>query len=95
MEAMRVYGTATLAVTGTSASVALPTSAPQIEVQNAGASDCFIRWGNVALTAVVTDYPVLSGQSKVITVGTGTATLAAICAAGQATTLYVTSGDGF
>lgn len=86
--------TATLAVTATSANVAISAIPPVVEIQNAGDSIAFCRWGIGTQTAVTTDYPVLPGQSKSITIGTGNNNFAAICAAGLTTTLYITSGEG-
>jgi hypothetical protein len=95
---------AALAVGTTSAALAIPSDGGEVELQNVGGSDCFIALGAVtgaAATAVVATgtmavncYPVAQGQSKVISVPIGTASLAAICASGGATTLYVTFGQG-
>ena len=87
--------TLTLAATATSANGAISPVAQTLEIQNAGGSTAFVRWGIGTQTAVTTDYPVLSGQSKVITCGTGNTNFAAICAAGESTTLYITSAQGF
>lgn len=86
--------TATLAVTDVSGSVAISPAAETLELQNAGGAVVFVRWSNVAPTAVVTDYPVLPGQSKTMTCGSGNLFIAAIAASGETSTLYVTSGEG-
>jgi hypothetical protein len=63
-----------------------------MEIQNAGSVTAFLRWGTSAQTAVVTDYPLLAGQSKLINKGLATI-VAAITATGTAT-IYVTEGKG-
>lgn len=83
--------TVSTAISGTSASVTISKLCPVIEVQNDGGAVCFIRWGIGAQTAVATDYPILPGHCKTITIGTGNDTLAVI---GTSGTLYVTSGEG-
>ncbi len=86
--------TATLVAGAASASVAISPTATQVELQNDGGATVFVRVGVGAQTAVATtDYPVLSGQSKIISVPIGADTLAGISPAGG-TTLYVTSGQG-
>ena len=92
-EAFAVHGTVSLAVSGTSASVAIPAGATTLELQNAGDVIVFVRWSPAATTAVATDYPVLPGQSKVITIGSGHTVLAGITAGGSAT-LYISHGKG-
>ncbi len=92
----RPFGS-TVAVSATAASSAqtLPADALCLELQNDGNSTCFVRWGASAQTAVTTDYPVLPGQSKIVSCDQGTLSVAAICASGESTTLYVTPGVGF
>lgn len=85
--------TATLAGTTVSSAVAIDPGCEQIEVNNAGDTTLFVRWGTTTPTALITDYPVLPGHCKVITIGTGNAFLAGITATGTATA-YVTSGQG-
>ncbi len=87
--------TQTINVNATSQSVTLPGALPQVELQNDGASACFVRVGASPQTAVTTDYPILPGQSKIITVETQAGVLAAVCAAGGTATLYVTPGWGY
>jgi hypothetical protein len=90
---LRPGTTATLAVTTTSANVAISGAGNQIEIQNAGGVTVFCRWGVGAQTAVATDYPVLAGHSKVVTMGVGNTNFAAICSAGTST-VYITTGEG-
>lgn len=66
----------------------------QLELQNAGTSTIFVRPGISTVTAAVsTGYPVLAGQSKVITVGNNITHLACITASATVV-LYVTPGWG-
>lgn len=87
--------TQTISVTATSQSITLPTATPQIEVQNDGSSVCFVRVGASPQTAVTTDYPILPGQSKIITCDTQAGVLAAVCGSNGTATLYVTPGWGY
>ena len=85
--------TATINATTTSASASVNANVTTLEVQNAGSAAAFIRVGTGAQTAVATDYPILAGQSKLITKAIGADTVAAITGTGT-TTIYVTSGEG-
>lgn len=78
--------TATLPVTAASANVALPTLPPTDRPRNlqvacaAGASVAFIKFGTSSgVTAAVTDYPVLPGTEKMLTLPQGMTHVAAIC----------------
>ena len=86
--------TVTMSVTTSSGTATVTTSANVLEIQNAGSAIAFVRTGPSASvgSAVVTDYPVLPGMSKLISKSTIADTIAAIGAG--ATTLYVTSGEG-
>lgn len=94
---------AAITVGTTSGALAIPADGGEVELQNVGGVDCFVALGPVTggtATAVVATgtmaancYPVGQGQSKVITVPVGCASLAAIVAGGS-TTLYVTFGQG-
>lgn len=86
--------TATLSASGVSASVSVAANSSALEIQNAGSVAVFVRVGTATQTAVATDYPVLPGQSKIISKPVGADTLAGITA-GVAVTVYVTSGEGF
>lgn len=94
-------GTVALAVTGTTANVALALNgAISVAVTNAGTAIAFVKLGASGITAAVPtgvgasagDYPVLPGCQVMLDRG-GATTLAAITAGGT-TTLYVTTGDG-
>ncbi len=91
-------GTVTLSLptAASSVSVSIVANAGALELQNAGSDTVFVRVGTGAQTAVATtDYPVLGGQSKIISKPIGADTLAGITAAGAAAaTLFVTSGEG-
>lgn len=66
----------------------------QLELQNPGTSTIFVRPGLSTVTAAVASgYPVLQGQSKVITVGNSVTHIACITASATVT-LYVTPGWG-
>jgi hypothetical protein len=90
---IRPNATVTLSPTTTSVNATIFAGDEQIEIQNAGGVTVFCRWGIGAQTAVVTDYPVLAGQSKTVTIGSGNNNFAAICQAGTST-VYVTTGEG-
>jgi hypothetical protein len=86
--------TVSIAAGTSTANVALTGNGEQLELQNTGAVTVFVNLGASAVTAAVTDYPVLAGQSKLITRNPDSHThLAAITASGTAT-LYVTIGRG-
>lgn len=85
--------TITLSATTTSSeNTTLPADCAQIRVHNAGPNVAFMRWGNVALTAVTTDMPIAVGATEVFTKGSNKR-IAAICGTGTAT-IYVTPGEG-
>lgn len=86
--------TVTLAVTTTTGRVALTGTGPSLEVQNAGAVTMFVKLGSSSVTAAVTDYPILPGQSKVIGVDVSTQTHIAAITASSTATLYATTGQG-
>lgn len=92
----RPLATATLAVTSTSGTATVNTNANVLEFQNAGSATAFVRIGTASGvgTAVTTDYPILPGMSKLVSKASDETTVAAVCAAGQTTTLYISSGEG-
>lgn len=90
-------GTKTISCTNTTAATALPGTIlqqGQLELQNAGTAVIFVEVGASTVTAVAaTAYPILVGQSKVITVPQDITHIA--CIVGASThTLYVTVGRG-
>jgi hypothetical protein len=81
-----------------SAATAFPTAISgqtNVEIQNAGSVAVFVEVGDSTIaSAVATGYPVLAGQSKVITVGPSVTHVA--CISGTASqTVYVSIGRGF
>jgi hypothetical protein len=90
-------GSKTISCTSVSAATALPTTIAQqaqIELQNAGSAAIFVETGDsTAAAAVATGYPILAGQSKVITVSSTITHVACIVSA-STHTLYVTIGRG-
>jgi hypothetical protein len=89
--------TDSIAATTTSGSDALvlpqPADVRQVRVYNAGAATVFIRFGETAPTALVTDLPIPAGAVEMFTIGAKIAHVAAITAAGAAT-VYFTTGEG-
>lgn len=83
--------TTTISVTTASGTGALTGEGLALEIQNAGSVTVFVTLG--ATATVAAGYPILAGQSKVVSRGTSQATLAAITSSSTAT-LYVTVGDG-
>lgn len=65
-----------------------------MRIVNAGPNTAFIRFGVGAQTAVATDMPILAGTVEVFTKSPLVDTVAAICAAAQTATLYITCGEG-
>ena len=92
-----VAGSKTISCTSAGVSTALPTTIAQqrnLELQNAGNVAIFVEVGDSSQTAAVaTGYPILPGQSKVVTVSSSITHIACIVAA-TTTTLYVTVGTG-
>lgn len=92
-------GTLTLSVTGTSAATALPmgdiNNKRNAEIQNAGTVTVFVLFcpSSTCTALVASSYPVLPGQSKVVTIPPNTSHVAAITG-GTAATAYVTLGIG-
>lgn len=92
-----IAGSKTISCTAAGVSTALPTTIAQqknLELQNAGNVVIFVETGDSTVTAAVaTGYPVMPGQSKVISVAS-TITHVACIVAVTTTTLYVTVGSG-
>lgn len=94
--------TATLAVTSTSGRVVVNLNgATQVELYNAGSSDCFVAFGDVTVAATVPSgsagsYPVPAGVTKIVTIlnPNSITNCAAICAGTGTATLYVSPGVG-
>lgn len=82
------------AVSGsTTFSEVLAEGGQNMRVYNAGPNTAFIRFGNGAQTAVLTDTPVPVGVIENFFKGNFD-TMAAICAATQTATVYFTPGNG-
>lgn len=93
-------GSVTIACAASSSATALSAinaSAPivQLEVQNAGSVNVFVEPGlaSTITAAVASGYPVLPGQSKVISVSPRTTHIACISASGTQS-VFVTAGTG-
>lgn len=85
-------GSATLAVTTSSARVALPSASGTALLQNVGASDLTFRLGDSTVAAATTDYYLPVGGKIVIATGTNTY-VAGVTASGSST-LSITTGTG-
>jgi hypothetical protein len=88
--------TVNLAVTATTGNVAIVGSSNQLLLTNAGGNDCFIELGTASTqeAATTTGMPVLARDKILITRNLDQDYIAAICASGQTTTLYITPGEG-
>lgn len=91
-------GTVAISCTNSSAATTLPVPSDQqqrqLEVTNAGAVSVFVETsGTAPVATTTTGYPILAGQTKVITVSQ-TATKIACIATSGTQTVYVTVGIG-
>lgn len=92
--------TASISVTTTTAASALKKAgdgAFQVRIFNAGPSTAFIAFGDSAVEAAVTDYPVPAGAIEVVTMQNpdkAQITHAAAITAASTATVYLTTGDG-
>jgi hypothetical protein len=67
----------------------------QIELQNAGSVPVFVAFGSSGVTtSVAAGYPVLAGQSKVVSIPPNASHIATISGTASQT-LYITQGEGF
>lgn len=90
-------GTATLAVTAASSSVALPAGYTfgQVMITNApDSSTAFIAFGDSSVTATTTDTPILPSAAYTFTISPDVTHMAGICAGAGTATVYVTRGQG-
>ena len=87
----------TLAVTQTSANVAIPGPEARgltLLISNVGSAWAYIRTGESGVTAdTAAGMPIGPGTTQSLDLSDSTH-LAAICATGQTTTLYLTPGEG-
>lgn len=91
--------TKTIAVTQATASATLDATDSGvgnnvIRLFNSGSNVVFVRWGTGTQTALTTDMPLMPGTVELFTKAAGTDTIAAICASGLTSTLYITCGEG-
>lgn len=85
--------TVSIAATTATAQVSFGSGGRNVVVTNASTVTIFIKFGSSsAVTAAVTDYPVLAGMKETLDRGDYT-NVAAITASGSGT-IYFTSGDG-
>jgi hypothetical protein len=84
--------TATLAVTTTTARVAIDQYSSNVRVVNDGANTAFIAFGDVTVASTTSRMPIRSGATEVFTKG-AYGFVAALTATGT-TNLYFTSGEG-
>jgi uncharacterized protein YcsI (UPF0317 family) len=85
---------ASLAVTGTAASVTLPTLGDTMLIMNDGAVTCFWKTGVTTATADATSNPILAGAVVLYTATPGDTVLSGIAATGATTTLRIQRGYG-
>jgi len=87
--------TTTMAVSATNTKGTVLENASQVLLTNLGPNKCFVRFGKSLQTAaaVASDMPILPGTSRVITKDAMNS-VAAICAATESATLYITPGEG-
>lgn len=85
--------TVTLTAATVSSASQLSSTGAAVEVQNAGSVAVFVKFGDSTVTAAVTDYPVLAGQSKLIGRASSQTYIATITASGGCT-VYATTGEG-
>lgn len=85
--------TANLAVSTTTARVALNPNSNAVRVYNAGSTTVFFKFGDANVTAATTDVPIPAGQTESFGKGRN-GYIAAVVASGTST-LYITNGEGF
>jgi hypothetical protein len=86
--------TVSIAAGTTTANVALTGTGEQLELNNTGSVTVFVKLGGTTVEAAVTDYPVLSGQCKLISRNPDSDTRCAAITASGTATLYITVGRG-
>lgn len=80
--------TQTASVTSTAGTLTFDVNESVFHFKNAGPNTAFVRFGAVATTA---DYPILNGETVMLSVPTTTISL--ICAATQTAAVYVSPGS--
>jgi hypothetical protein len=87
--------TVTISASATSGVGQLNGSGQAVEIQNAGGTAVFVKLGNAAtVAAAATDYPILAGQSKVLSRDPMNQTHLAVVTASGTATVYATTGEG-
>lgn len=86
--------TVILVVTGTSARIALPTTrGAQVRILSQSTNAIlFVKFGDVTVTAAVTDMPIIPGEVETFTIPPDATYAAAIGT--TSTNVYFTCGDG-
>ena len=89
-----IGATVTCTSTGTSAAVSISGSGSALELQNMSSVTLYVALATTSpATAGLTSYPVLAGQSKLITRSSDQTSIACVVASGTGT-LSVTAGEG-
>jgi hypothetical protein len=89
------YGSGqTLSVTDTSAQVTFGQGNFAVCLTNLGADVCYVRIGRGTVTATTADYPVLPLSQVSISKSLDDSVLAAVCGAGDSTSLHIIAGEG-
>jgi hypothetical protein len=93
--------TVSLSATAVSGRVALSgEQIDQVEISNDGPDAVFVTFGNSSIDATVPNgatggsYPVLAGQSKMVSPAANSTHAAAICASGKTATVWLSPGRG-
>lgn len=89
-------GTVTVSVTTTTGNAAISAGSglSQVAIKNAGAAAAFIKFGaDNTVEATTSDFPILPGESNLLTKSEAHTYIAAITGS-STTTLYVTPGAG-
>lgn len=86
---------ASLAVTATTGSVALPSgSGTVLRLMNDGSTTLYFKFGTSAVTAATTDTPILAGAIELFSLSASQTYLAGIADSGNTGTLRMTRGEG-
>lgn len=85
--------TQSISATSTSASVTVDEYTKAVRIYNKGPNTAFIKFGIGATTATTSDMPIPSGGIEVFSKDRADK-IAAICAATETATVYVTTGEG-
>jgi hypothetical protein len=86
-------GSASLSVSGTSSTVALPNTSPVAIITNTGSNTAYVKFGISTVTATTSSIPLLAGYTIAFQVPAGSTTLAAITST-STTALTIITGSG-